>query len=204
MGKRKLKFRERNIKCIIIVFCFFLASCNSESKRRGNEIVEADTTLPEEAYPGQIKKLNLEALFDKTKWTIYCIYCDDTVKFEKSTGITDIITFASLDLRFDTIHQFNDTTEIILSFYFRDTIKCEFGTVRNLGLVTGVGFIKGYDSIYYYTTSSTMRRFWVKGSSSRYTNPLQPEVVEYIKINKEKLHPWFYSEAKKRGLLNSN
>jgi len=31
--------------------------------------------------------------------------------------------------------------------------------------------------------------------------PLQPEVIRYIKQNKEKLDPWFRKEAIKRGVI---
>ena len=177
-----------------------LIACNSDTKDT-EDIVVTDTIMNEEKYPSEIVKLGLEKWYDETKWVMYCIYCDEICKFEKKTGINDSITFASLDLKFDKIEQFNDSTEISFYFYFNDTLKIDLTTTRNLGLVSGTGFIKGRDSIFFYISPGTMHRFWTNDPTSRYKNPLQPDVIEYIKANENKLNPWFREEAKRRGVI---
>ncbi|MET0571341.1 MAG: hypothetical protein ABWZ79_07935 [Pedobacter agri] len=189
------------MKYIIIIFFISIVSCNSDNKSITNEIIREDTIITKEDYPAEIIKQGLEKWYDNTKWAMYCIYCDDTCKFRKQTGIKDTITFASLDLKFEEFKEFNDATEISFYFYFRDSIKCDVTTVRNIELASGAGFKKGDDSQYFYTSPTTMHQFWTNDPLSRYKNPLQSDVIEYIKNNKEKLHPWFYAEAKKRRLI---
>lgn len=188
------------MKCLIIL-CALIAACNTKPSSDQNNANKSDTINQQEAYPLDIVRLGLEQWYDKTKWALYCIYCDDSVRFQKHTGIHDSITFASLDLKFENVKQFNDTTEINVFFYLRDTIKCDLETTKNSEVASGAGFKKGSDSIIYYTSTTTLSRFWKTGPGSRYENPLQPEVVAYIKSNKQKLSAWFYDEAKKRGII---
>jgi hypothetical protein len=68
-------------------------------------------------------------------------------------------------------------------------------------LVTGVGFdTTTKKKIYMVSSNVTITH---KGNpQSRYENPLQPEVIAYIKNNKDKLNPWFREEAKRRKIID--
>ena len=81
-------------------------------------------------------------------------------------------------------------------------MRCDVSSLKNsIRLATGAGYKKGSDSILYYTSSTTMHSFWEKGTYSRYDNPLQPEVIKYIKTNRDKLNPWFFKEAQVKGII---
>lgn len=198
---KQLKYLEgSDMRYILIIVFICFTACNSDKERKLEDGVNSDITTNNGSYPPKIVQLGLEKWYDEIKWAMYCIYCDDTCMFQKNTGVKDSVTFASLDLRFYKVEQFNDTTEINFYFYY-DTLRCDLTTVRNLGLASGAGFKKGSDSISFYTSSGTMRRFWNNDPSSRYKNPLQSQVVEYINKNEGKLHPWFHKEAIKRKVI---
>jgi hypothetical protein len=64
-----------------------------------------------------------------------------------------------------------------------DGVQVRISDEKILGLIRGEGVV------------------WEKGPRSRYENPLQPEVIAYIKTNKDKLNSWFREEAKRRGII---
>jgi hypothetical protein len=112
------------------------------------------------------------------------------------------ITFGTLDLRFSELRQSKDTIEMDFYFYLNDTIRYDKSTMEyNERMASGVGYKKGSDSIIFYISETTMRYFWEKGSSSKYENPLQPEVIVYIKSNKDKLNHWFREEARRKEII---
>ena len=187
------------MRLLMIFFALFISNCNDGKPEKVQDTSKTDSVEQEEAYPGQIKTNDLQAKYDKVKWALYCIYCDDTCRFVKDSGIKDSVTFASLDLRFDRVLQFSDTTEIYFYFY-KDSIKCNLVVIDNNEIAIGAGFKKGNDNISYYISPTTMRYFWENGPHSRYENPLQPEVINYIKNNKGKLNKWFLNEVKRKGI----
>ena len=141
----------------------------------------------------------MQAKYDTAKWFLYCIYCDDTCKFQNHLKIENIVTFGMLDLKFEGLNMSKDTLELFFNFYY-DTVKCDFLTIKNT-ISTGVSFERNNNNISYYLSSSTLNIFYEKGPTSRYANPIQLEVISYLRNHKQKLAPWFRSEAQKRGLL---
>jgi len=182
------------MKYLNLITLLLLWSCNDRPTIRPISKTEA-------IYPLSIVQSGLESKYDKTKWYLYCIYCDDTCKFTRETGIKKTAPFSSMELKFDTVTQYNDTIEISFNFYYQDSIKCDASTIRN-SVASGAGFKKGSDSIYYFTSTSTMQRFWTNDPYSRFVNPLQPDMIRYLKAKKLQLHPWFYAEAQKRGIVD--
>lgn len=187
------------MKCIILGFFVLLMACNV--KESGKKNFNDDSLEKKDKYPAEIFRKGLEKCYNNAKWTMYCIYCDDTCDFAKNTGLNEKITFASLDLKLKEVEQFNDTTEIQLSFFYKDSIECTFPKIHNQNIVSGMGFKHNCDSIYYYTSNNASNRFWTNDPKNRYGKPLQPEVILYIKNNSEKLSPWFLNEARERGVL---
>ena len=183
----------------MIFFTLFIANCNDRKSEKVQVNSKTDLVEHEDAYPTQVRTKNLQEKYDKVKWALYCIYCDDTCRFIKDTGIRDSLTFASLDLRFDRVQQFSDTTEMYFYFY-KDSIKCNLSVIDNNEIAIGAGFKNGNENISYYISPTTMRYFWKKGPHSRYENPLQPEVITFIKNNNGKLDKWFLNEAKRKGI----
>jgi hypothetical protein len=182
----------------------FAFACKQQKKandtKHANGTKSANDTENNFKYPRVIDSLNMREMYDQDKWAMYCLYCDDTCYMERDKDEPRL--FSTLDLRLKEVRQFNDTVEMDFNFYIHDTLRCKIAADGNRFYIKdGVGYRRGSDSIIYYTSSTTMKRFWERGLKSRYANPLQPDVVTFIKDNKEKLNPWFREEAKKRGVL---
>jgi hypothetical protein len=151
-------------------------------------------------YPLIIAALGLQKKYDIAKWTLYCIYCDDTVKLRKIRTDT-AITYGNMELSFSRLEKHHDSLELNFYFYLGNT-RCDFETVETVGdkfFTNGVLFIK--DSLAAYTTPTSMRYFWQGGLRNRFFRPLQPEVIVFIKNNKDKLNPWFREEAQRRNII---
>lgn len=185
----------KNIKFIFFILLF---SCNNNKEKESNQSSLERTE--DSLYPKIIDSLNAQSLYNVAKWNLYCIYCDDTVQFLQKTMDNEPITYASLDLRLESVHRKEDTTEMHFSFY-KDSLKCDENTVRKDGKIFADGIIFKGDSVSAYTTRTTMRSFSETYPGSRFVNPLQPEVLTYIKNNQSRLHKWFRDEAKRRGII---
>jgi hypothetical protein len=187
---------------IILVFSFSSFSC---VQKKEIKIPSAKSKINSDiasSYPAEIIDRKIERQYDLVKWRLFCVYCDNPVRFISSSGLKTELTFGSLDLKYAGLYQANDTTEIYFDFYFEDTIKCVNTILENPPIATGAGFLSGTDSISYFTSSSTMNRFWTNDPGSRFSSPIQKEVVEYLKKNKQSVNTWFYNESKRRGLVN--
>jgi hypothetical protein len=180
------------ILLLFILIVSYTYSCKQEDKKNCIVINK---------YPQKIIDLKLEKQYDKTKWLLYCIHCDEIYKFEKTKNIVDTISFGKISLKFDTVEQFNDTTEIYFDFFYRDTEKCDLSLIYNIEHDIGAAFFGKSDSIIYYVRRGTMNIHRATGKRSRHQFPLQPEVLQYIKFNKNNIDPWFKEEAILRGII---
>jgi hypothetical protein len=179
---------------LVLISLTILIGCNQQKSSKQNSSVTENDALVSN-YPSIIDSLSLWELYDKAKWTLYCIYSDDTCRVKKQFSVVSDKTFGSLDLRFSDLRQQKDTIEMDFYFYVNDTLRYDISTMaNNKRLASGVGYKKDSDSILFYLSQTTMRYFWEKGMTSRYQNPMQPEVIDYI-------NPWFKKEAKRRGII---
>lgn len=187
------------MKNYLLLVSILTLSCNSAEKH-----INDDTPLYYKninCYPKEILKNNLPVFFDEARWAMYCIHCADTCKFFKKVNIKENQLFGTLDLRFEKISYLNDTTELSFCFY-KDTLRCDVNSISSLGgLTSGAAFKGTKDSIIYYLSNSTIYRIMGWGAKNRYANPLQPEVIEFIKNNSDKLNPWFKQEAIRRKII---
>jgi hypothetical protein len=187
---------------VLFLSIFVLIGCN-QRKDLKNIVVAKESDSAVGKYPFLIDSFGLQSLYDKAKWTLYCIYCDDTCRIKEQYSFVPDRTFGTLDLRFSEIRQHNDTIEMDFYFYINDTTRYDISKMENFkGFASGVGYKNGSDSILFYTSQTTMRYFWKKGETSRYAKPLQPEVIDYIRSNKDKLNHWFREEAIRKGIIN--
>ena len=156
-------------------------------------------------YPKEILNTGTQKLYDKSKWFLYCIHSDREVSFLRSfKNDTKKIYYGTLSLRFDHIEVRKDTIEIDFYFYYKD-YKIDEKIVEYLPY-WGTVFTNNSDSIVMYSSRSHMRYLWKKCVNPkkckyREQQPLQPEVIKYIKDNADKLDPWFRKEAIKRGVI---
>ena len=190
---------KNNMKNYLIFICGFALSCNSLNKPQSSDKRIYYKNL--NYYPKEINNSNLKIFFDETRWAMYCIHCQDTCNFLKKDISKEDALFGYLDLRFEKTTHFSDTTELSFCFY-KDSLRCDVTTISTLGGLTyGAAFKGTRDSIIYYLLNSTIRRFMGFGIKNRYANPLQPEVIAFIKSNQDKLNPWFKAEAKRRKVI---
>lgn len=193
------------MKNIIILIGLIIAFANCHGKVKGDSNIKKRDAIKTSIYdyPLEIKHIGAQKLYDKAKWTLYCIHSDEIVKFA-STNSRDSLTFGTLPLIFDRVSLKQDTIEIRFNFFFGKT-KLNYMTVRNK-LISGVVF-KGYtDTLIYYATDGDAPYFyWYCGNQNdcpyRFGKPLQPEVIKYIRENKARIDPWFRKEAIKRGVI---
>jgi len=153
-------------------------------------------------YPAEILSNNLENKYDEAKWRLYCMNCDITCRFYPFLNIADTPSLGTLPSRFESVYIFNDTVEIKFRFYYKDSLKCDASICANSSSIkTGVGFSKLSNDPIYYIDDTNVPRFMKFDSLAREINPLQPEVIAFIKNNKNKLNPWFREEAVRREII---
>jgi len=147
-------------------------------------------------YPSVIDSLGIKNLYDSARWFVYTLHCDE--KYLPKSDTTKFMTFGELPLSFKYANIKHDTLEII--FEFMDNKKAILSSMtRNYKETsTGVGFdIKTKTKIYMIFNGGTIS---YKGKNNRYANPLQPEVMNYIKSDWAKLDNCFRELAERNGI----
>lgn len=172
-----------------------LFGCNSNQQNTKQKEVEtkADECF---VYPSIVDSLQLKDLYDSARWYIYTIQCDGNYLPKSDTSKS--IPFGELPLAFDNLLIRHDTLNI--NFNFMDKGKPILNSMNrsNKSIVAGVGFnLKSKSKIYMSFDGGNMRS---KGATTRYENPVQPEVLSYIKINWDKLNDCFRELAKRKGI----
>jgi len=186
-----MKFHVVNRRNYLIVTLIniFLIGCNlSDKKNSVNDIKQDETFFLKE-----------DTLIRNVKFAMYCIYADSKFAFVKDS--TTLINYSECNLKVDTISRFSDTLELGIHFYYKDK-QVNFNEIVENG-ITKIGRVL-YDTaqnkIVQYVTSEYLG-ITIGDRKSRFFNPLQPDVIEYIKSNREKLNPWFKEEAKRRRII---
>lgn len=173
-----------------------LVSCNPNPPgiQQENNKVAKDKCF---TYPREIDSLHLQDLYDSARWYIYTRYCDVLYKPKSDSVLSK--SFGELELKFDNMLIKNDTAALIFNFADMGTPLLSNMLRDSRPLATGVGFdIKTRQKVYMISSNTTITS---KGDpTSRYENPLQPEVIRYIKENWKKLDDCFRELAEKKGL----
>jgi hypothetical protein len=185
---------------IAVVFIVALCCCSENNNHTHNAQVN------QSEYPAIVDSLGLQKQYDETKWRMYCNYCDKKVFINPLYGIKDTFTFGQMPLKYWSFNQIGkDTIELLFSYMYRDTIPCNYNYVHGIG-ICGIAYSIAKDTLLYFRGEEVFRiSVWCDvPCNERLVNPLQPEVIKYITDNKNKLNPWFYKEAIKRGLLYSD
>lgn len=177
------------MKYILPIIFISIISCNNKK-------------VPKTLNHPQISKNKFEDLKDETKWRLFCINCDKVCILSERVQIKDTVDYGSLNVKFEKLNILNDTIEISMDFYYNDTIKCDINTVWHFDiLASGLAFNLNSDSVLYFLTKTTAGRMSDVDSNNRDRDPLQPDVINYIKNNRQKLNPWFREEAKRRKVI---
>jgi hypothetical protein len=173
-----------------------LFSCNLNQQRAKPKAVKINNDKCH-VYPSAIDSLHLQDLYDSARWYIYTQYCD-VLYNPKSDSLLDK-PFGELELKFDYLDIKNDTLALFFSFMDKGQSILPSMMRDYKQLATGVGFdVKTKKKIYIISSNTTITH---KGNSkSRYENPLQPEVIKYIKENCGKLNECFRELAEQKGI----
>lgn len=179
-----------------MLFCLGCINANSDKKEHNLS----------DRYPGIVDSLGLQHLYDETKWTLYCIYSDVPL-YQKDSNNLLAETYGMRDLKFEKLQVEGDTVGLV--FYFDPTEHREKQPYLrpNVNEVCGAIYIGRTDTIAAYIGYGFRGTMQVSGDKintpNRYVKPLQPEVASFIKINKDRINPWFRKEALKRGVYDS-
>lgn len=196
----------RRIILLLGTSLFFSISCNVISKRddKGNKTDSIDSLLQ---LPN-VDSLEKTSVYQDAKWWLYCWHCDDSVAqlftLSEDLSLPCFKTMGELDLSFDTLI----TSEKYVSFYFNysGTDSCPIENLIPKAIIqTGITIQISNDSVFSFADKSTQLLVWSgENPSSRLYNPLQPEVINYIKTNRARINPWFRKEAIRRGVLSDD
>lgn len=171
-----------------------------------------------------INEYRLQKMIDDAKWKMYVLYCDSASSFHTLHFQDEVysgFTFGELELAISIVeyeeHGFDGEEDIKLSLDFRKSYPnyyeiantprpdeiCGFyynihKKCKPLCLIKYIGRVLPlYSSILYGREGRRLRK------KNRILNPMQPEVIYYIRQNAAKINPWFYEQAKKRGVFDS-
>jgi len=138
---------------------------------------------------------------DSAKWRLYTIFCDDscsfgTVHFNKKYFEKTPMSF--LDLKLTYIDKANDTLSLLYDIFYKDSINVS-KKLTNKYISDGVIYDAKSDTLIGYVAGEGIMK--VRGTNSRFINPLEPSVVNFLKENQAKLNPWLYQEANKRRVI---
>jgi hypothetical protein len=149
-------------------------------------------------YPISIDSLRIRDLYDSARWYVYTWQCDD--EYNPKSGSDKTIMFGQMSLNFRKLVVKRDTLE--LNFEFMDKLQPVLSSMTkdNKEMITGVAFnIKTKRKIYMFSPNGFS--ITTKGGDNRFENPLQPEVISYIKNNWNKLDNCFRMLAEQKGVV---
>ncbi len=175
-----------------IMFYLTLIGCHSNQSRTLKKPQLDDCNV----YPSTVDSLKVKDLYDSARWYVYTLQCDK--KYLPKSDTSKSVTFGELPLGFRDLISEHDT--IIINLDFMDNNKPIIsGMTRDYKqLSTGVGFdINTRKKIFMVFSGGIQSE---KGSKTRYENPMQPEVVKYIRNNWDKLNECFRELAEQKGI----
>ncbi|MEO9022806.1 MAG: hypothetical protein ABI237_18150 [Ginsengibacter sp.] len=184
----------RNYFLIIAAALFISCNSNQQSIKLQEEQTQSDKCV---SYPQIVDSLHLQDLYDSARWYIYTLQCDENYLPKSDTSKS--ISFGELPLAFDNLFIRHDTLDINFNFVDKQEPILNSMNRGNKSIVVGVGFnMKSKSKIYMSFDGGNVRS---KGDpTSRYENPLQPEVIKYIKGNWDKLNECFRELAERKGI----
>ncbi|GAA4743681.1 hypothetical protein [Flavisolibacter ginsenosidimutans] len=181
---------------LIFSFTVFGCASNQQPVRQSEEASGNNRCL---VYPKAIDSLQVKDLYDSAQWYIYTWSCNQS--YLPKSRSSKSVTFGELPLKFKDLSLKHDTLQ--LNFDFVDESEAypilPSMTRDNKELVTSVGFdMKARKRI--YMGSPNGFTIVEKGIATRYENPLQPEVLSYIKGNWNKLNDCFKRLGELKGI----
>lgn len=189
----------KTMKNCLLILTLIAFGCNSNQQNTDqskNEGKENNCFI----YPKIVDSLQIKDLYDSARWYVYTWHCDQNY-LPKSDSLKSV-TFGELPLKFNNLSFKQDTLE--MNFDFIDESEpypiLPSMTRDNKQFLSGVGFnTRTKQKIYKLSPNGFSTT--IKGGANRYENPLQPEVLAYIKSNWNKLNSCFKELAKQKGIM---
>jgi len=150
-------------------------------------------------YPSIIDSLGLKDLYDTARWIIYTRYCDKI--YESKTDPSIKRYFGEIELKFSQLVIKKDTIDLIFDFIDNGKEILPSMMIDNKQLATGVGFDKNLRRKL-YLISSAMTIAYKNDPESRFENPIQQDVLSFVRANWSKLDECFRELAKHAGIRN--
>jgi hypothetical protein len=180
-----------------LIAVLVLVSCNSNQQNTKQDEPENEKSKCF-TYPSDIDSLQIQNLYDSARWYVYTWHCDESYKPKSDTSKS--ITFGELPLKFDNLTFKHDTVELNFNFMDKQQSILPSMTRDTKELSTGVGFdIKTGAKVYMLSPNGYSST--IKGGANRYENPLQPEVLAYIKNNWNKLDSCFKELVERKQIM---
>ena len=140
-----------------------------------------------------LDSLKLVRFNDSARWRLYTLHCDDTIRQGDR-----YFAVGSLPLKLTYVHLQRDTLDLLYKFALNDTTPLEHYS-DEIHISDGVRFNTATSEVLGLIRGDAV--VMEKGQFSRYENPLQTDVVQYIKANQDSLNFWFKQEAMRRRVF---
>lgn len=188
---------------IVVSILFLLVSCTEgqHTKQQTEEKLNFFDSVQQQQL-AFLDSLHLLQFNDTAKWFLYAIQCDDSSKSGRvrDNKVLPQIPLGFMKLNLTYVARQNDTLSLLYNFLYDDSTIVQ-KTTSDKPIMEGMQFdIKSNKVIGFIVGHAT---FYQSGNpASRYENPLQPEVISFIKRNRDKLNPWFRKEAERRKVVD--
>ena len=181
---------------LILALAAFGCNSNQRQPKQKEQVSVKDNCF---VYPRSVDSLQIKDLYDSARWYVYTTHCDGAYLSKLDT--TKSVTFGELPLKFNNLRFKGDTIEINFDFIDEsEPYPILPGMTRdNRTFLSGVGF-NMITRKKVYMASPNGYSVVQKGGANRYENPLQPEVLSYIKNNWSKIDNCFRQLAERKGI----
>lgn len=185
-----------------ILLLFILVSCNEKKTAKAEKVRVNYFDSIQQHNIQLLDSLNLTKFNDTAKWLMYAIQCDDSSSFGRTRERKPLtkIPLAFLKLNLSYMRTEGDTLSLLYDFLVDDSIKVEQSTAMK-PIINGIMLNTKADTLIGYIMGDAILSK-TDNPHSRYENALQPEVIAFMKSNKDKLNPWFREEAKRRKIID--
>ncbi len=187
------------IICISLILVL-LNSCN-EQPHPQNIAVRNYFDSIEQQNIRFLDSLRLSQFNDSAKWILYTIHYNDSSKYGKTRNriVLDKIPLVFLRISLTYIEKKGDTLSLLYKFVYNDSTVVEQTTAQR-PITDGVEFDTKNQKIIGYIKGEAI--ILEKESGGIYKYPLQAEVINFMKNNRDRLNPWFSQEARRRKIIN--
>lgn len=191
---------SKYIKYINAGFFFLTMACSNAESNKKKSQKENEYVIREKSVLSYLQSQNYLRMNDSAKWYLYNIYCDDTVPSSKIKS-SKRICLSFLKLKPVSIGYSSDSLafEIGYLFFYNDTIPLLELNTKYGSMIRAVSFdVKTKRVIGFAYGDGSYTK--VVGNESRFVNPVQSDVIKFVKENKDYINEWYKIELLRHGV----